>query len=59
MRWVGNVARMEKLGAADRVLVGKPERQRALGRSRNRLEDNIKMDLKEILWERMKYINLA
>ena len=33
-----------------RVLVGKPERKRPLGRPRRRWEDNIKMDLKEVGW---------
>jgi hypothetical protein len=33
-----------------RVLVGKPERRRPLGRPRRRWEDNIKMDLREVRW---------
>jgi hypothetical protein len=35
---------------AYRVLVGKPEGKRPLGRPRNRWEDNIKMDLQEVEW---------
>jgi hypothetical protein len=35
-----------------RALVGKPEGRRALGRPRRRLEDNIKMDLREVGWGR-------
>ena len=48
MRWAGHVARMEQSRYAYRVLVGKPERKRPLGRPRRRWEDNIKMDLREV-----------
>jgi hypothetical protein len=41
------------------VLVGKPEGKRPLGRLRYRLEDNIKMDLEEVVWEGMDWIDLA
>ena len=47
MRWVGHVARMGDTGV-HRVLVGKPEGKRPLGRPRHRWEDNIKMDLQEV-----------
>jgi hypothetical protein len=39
--------------------VGKPEGKRPVGRSRRRLEDNIKMDLREIGWGGMDWIDLA
>jgi hypothetical protein len=39
--------------------VGKPEGKRPLGRPRRRLDDNIKMDLREIGWGGMDWINLA
>jgi hypothetical protein len=39
------------------VLVGKPERMRAPGRSRRRLENNIKMDLREMGWAGMDWID--
>jgi hypothetical protein len=45
MRWAGHVARMGEESGVHRVLVGKPEGKRPLGRTRNRWEDNIKMDL--------------
>jgi hypothetical protein len=45
MRWAGHVARMGEDRGVDRVLVGKPEGKRPLGRPRHRWEDNIKMDL--------------
>ena len=38
-------------GELYKVLVGKPERKRPLGRPRSRWEDNIKMDLHEAGWE--------
>jgi hypothetical protein len=44
---------------AYRILVGKPERKRPLGRPRRRWVDNIKMDLREIGWGGMDSINLA
>ena len=48
MRWAGHVARMEEGRGVYRVLVGKPEGKRPLGRPRRRWEDNIKMDLQEV-----------
>jgi hypothetical protein len=42
-----------------RVLVGKPEGRRPLGRPRRRWEDTIKMDLREVGWGGMDWINLA
>jgi len=46
MRWAGHVARMGEGRGVHRVLVGKPEGKRPLGRPRHRLEDNIEMDLR-------------
>jgi hypothetical protein len=46
MRWAGHVARMEKRNVY-RILAGKPERNRPLGRPRHKSVDNIKMDLRE------------
>ena len=48
MRWAEHVARMGEGRGVHRVLVGKPEGKRPLGRSRRRWEDNIKMDLQEV-----------
>ena len=48
MRWAGHVARKGEGRGVHRVLVGKPEEKRPLGRPRLRLEDNIKMDLQEV-----------
>jgi hypothetical protein len=44
---------------AYRILVGKPEGKRPLGRPRRRWVDNIKMDLREIGWDCMDWIDLA
>jgi hypothetical protein len=42
-----------------RILVGKPEGKKPLGRTGRRLEDNIKIDFKETKWNGMDWINLA
>ena len=47
MRWAGHVARMGDERGVYRVLVGKPEGKRPLGRPRRRWVDNIRMDLQE------------
>jgi hypothetical protein len=46
MRWAEHVARMGEGRGVYRVLVGRPEVKRPLGRPRRRWEDNIKMDLR-------------
>ena len=48
MRWAGHVARMGEGRGVHRVLVGKPEGKRSLGRPRRRWEDNIKKDLQGV-----------
>jgi hypothetical protein len=48
MIWAGHVARMGEGRGLHRVLVGKPEGKRPLGRLRRRWEDNIKKDLQEV-----------
>ena len=48
MRWAGHVARMGVRRVVYRVLVGKPDGKRPLGRTRHRWEDNIKTDLEEV-----------
>jgi hypothetical protein len=58
MRWAGHVARMGEKRNAYRILVGKPDGKRPLGRPRRRLVDNIKMDLREIGWGVMDWIDL-
>jgi hypothetical protein len=58
MRWAGHVARMGEGINAYRVLVGRPEGKRPLGRPRRRWEDNIKMDLREIGIDEANWIRL-
>ena len=59
MRWAGCVARMGEDRGVHRVLVGKPEGKRPLGRPRHRWEDNIKMDLQEVGGGRGDWMELA
>ena len=48
MRWAGHVARIGQERGVYRVLVGKPEGKRPLGRPRRRWKDNIKIYLQEV-----------
>jgi hypothetical protein len=59
MRWAGHVARMGEGRNVYRVLVGKIEGKRPLGRPRRRWEDGIKMDVREIGWGGVEWIHLA
>ena len=59
MRWAGHVACMGEERALYRVLVGKPEGKRPLGRTRRRWVDNIRMDLQEVGCWCMDWIGLA
>jgi hypothetical protein len=59
MRWAGHVARMGAERGVHRVLVGKPEGKRPLGRPRRRWEDNIKMDVQEVGGGRWDWKELA
>jgi hypothetical protein len=59
MRWAGHVARMGEKRNAYRLLVGKPEEKRPLGRPRRRWVDNIRMDLGEVGSSDVDRIGLA
>jgi hypothetical protein len=59
MRWAWHVTRVGEKTNAYRILVGKPEGKRPLGRSRRRWEDNIKIDLREPGWDGVDWIDLA
>jgi hypothetical protein len=59
MRWTGHVARMGEGRGVYRVLVGRPESKRPLGRPRHRWENNIKLDLREIGIDEANWIQLA
>jgi hypothetical protein len=59
MRWVIHVACMGEGRGFYRVLVGRPEGKRPLGRPRHRWEDNIKLNLREIGIDGVNWIQLA
>jgi hypothetical protein len=59
VRLIGHAARLVEKRNKYRFPVGKPERKRQLGRHGRRWEDNIKMDIREIEWGSMDWINLA
>jgi hypothetical protein len=53
------MARIEEKRGACRVLVGKPEGKRPVGRHRRRWEDNIEADVQEVRWGGKNWIDLA
>jgi hypothetical protein len=59
MRWAGHVSRMGEMRNAYRILVGKPEGRRPLGRPRRKWVDNMKMVLREIGWDDVDWADLA
>jgi hypothetical protein len=59
MRWAGHVARMGEGRGVYRVLFGRPEGKRPLGRPRRRWEDNIELELREIGIHGANWIQLA
>jgi hypothetical protein len=59
MRWAGHAARMAEKRYAYKILVGKPEGKRPVGRSKCRWMDNIKTNHKEIEWDGVDWIDLA
>jgi transcription termination factor 2 len=59
MRWAGYVARMGEGRCVYRILVGRPEGKRPLGKPRRRWKDNIKMDLREIGIDGANWIQLV
>jgi hypothetical protein len=59
MRWTGHVARMGEGTGVYRVLVGRPEGKRPLGRPRRMWEDNVKINLREIEIDGTNLIRLA
>jgi hypothetical protein len=59
MRWAGHVARMGEERKVYKVLMGKPEGKKSLGRPRRRWEDGIRMDLRGIGWGSVDWMQLA
>jgi hypothetical protein len=59
VRWAGRVVRIGERRGIYRVLVGKPEGKKPLGRHRRRWEGNIKMDIQEVGFGDMDWIDLV
>jgi hypothetical protein len=59
VRWAGHVARLVEKRNAYRILVGKPEGKRPLGRPRHRWVYNIQIYLREIGWDGLDWMDLA
>jgi hypothetical protein len=59
MRWVGNVARIWEKRNAYKILVGMPEGKRPMGRPRRKSVDNVRMDLRELEWNGVDWIDMA
>jgi hypothetical protein len=59
IRWARHIARMREKRYTYRLLVGKPEGKRPLGRPKRRWVDNIRMDLGEVGWGDVDWIGLA
>jgi hypothetical protein len=55
IKWAELVARLKEMRNLYKILVEKSERKRQLGRPRSRWEDNIKMYLREVCWEKMDW----
>jgi hypothetical protein len=59
MRWAGHVERMGETRDAYRILLGKPEGKRPLGRPKRMCVDNIKVDLRKIGWDGMDWADVV
>ena len=59
VRWAGHITRTWERRGVYRVLIGKPEGKRPLGRPRFRWQGNIKMDFQEVECEGMDWIDVA
>jgi len=59
MKWVGRVARRGGTRNVHKIVVGKAEGKRPIGRRRHKWEDNIRIDLREIGWEDVDWMRLA
>jgi hypothetical protein len=59
VKWAGYAAQMVQRRDACRLLVVKPERNRPPGRPKHWWTDNINIELREVRWSCMDWINLA
>ena len=57
--WAGHIVRPEEGRSALKILIGTPAGKRPLGRPRDRCEDNIRMDLKEIVINKRNWVDLT
>jgi len=58
MRWAGHVARMREMRNRYNIFVGKPKGNRSRGKPRCSWEDNIRIYIREIVWEGVDWIHL-
>jgi len=59
MRWAGHVTSVGKMRNACNILVTKHEGKRPLGRNRRRWQEDIRMNLREIVWGRVDWMHLV
>jgi hypothetical protein len=59
MRWIKHVSLIGEMRSSHNTLAGKRERKKPLGRPGRRLEGNIKMDVREIGWESVDWMDVA
>jgi hypothetical protein len=59
MKFVGHIARVEEMKNARKILVGKPERKRPLGRPRRRWEYMARIYIREMGWDDVDWIHQA
>jgi hypothetical protein len=59
MKLVEHELSMGEMRNTYKILIGKSKRKRPLGRHRNRWEDNIRIDLREIGWKYVDWVHLA
>jgi hypothetical protein len=59
MRWTGHVARIREKRNAYRILIGRSEGKRPLGRPRPKWVNNIKLDFGDVGWGGNEWINVA
>ena len=59
LRWAGHTARMEENRSAFEILTGSPRGKRLLGRPRRRLEENVRVNLKEMGMNTSNWVDSA
>jgi hypothetical protein len=59
VRWAGHIARVGQKRNVYKLFIGKSERKRPRGRPGHRWEDNIRINVREIVWEGVDWIHMA